>query len=144
LTTFRLVRGPLDRKPLPQKFSDSHDPGSSWLTLPHLFTYSLIRHLMPPLSSTWIQRHRRGCSATGVGAAPASNHAFLLPIPGWAVKKAATIHTTSGTVLLSTPSRLTIRYTLRLGFLGLGLIRSSTTLVAMTRPGLDHCRSTKE
>jgi hypothetical protein len=88
---------------------------------PHLFTYSLTRHLMPPLPSTWIQRHRRGCSTTGVGAAPASNHAFLLPIPGWAVKKVATIHTTSDTVLPSNLSQLTTRYTPCPGFLGSAL-----------------------
>jgi hypothetical protein len=34
-----------------------------------------------------MQRHQRGSSTTGVGATPTSNHAFLLPIPGWAVKK---------------------------------------------------------
>jgi hypothetical protein len=97
-----------------------------------------------PLPSTRIQHHRHGCSATGVGAAPASNHAFLLPIPEWAVKKAATIHTTSDTVLPSTLSQLTTRYTPRPGFLGVGLIRSSTTPAAMTRPDLDHRQSTKE
>jgi hypothetical protein len=69
-----------------------------------------------------------------VGAAPASNHAFLLPIPEWAVKKAATIHTTSDTVLPSTLSQLTTRYTPRSGFLGVGQIRSSITPAAMTRP----------
>jgi hypothetical protein len=59
-------------------------------------------------------------------------------------KKVATIHTTSSTILPSTPPRHTRRQPPHLGFLGLSIICSSSTPSATSRPGLDSRRSTKE
>jgi hypothetical protein len=64
LTTFQLVRGPLDGKPRPQKFSDSHDPGSSRLTpsLIHLLTEKAFNATtstnVVTAPSAWFQRSR--------------------------------------------------------------------------------------
>jgi hypothetical protein len=59
-------------------------------------------------------------------------------------KKVATIHTTSSTILPSTPPRGTRPQPLRPGFLGLSIIRSLSTPSATSRPGLERRRSTKE
>jgi hypothetical protein len=64
--------------------------------------------------------------------------------PGMDDKKAATIHTTSSTILPLTPPRGTRRQPPRPGFLGLSIILSSSTPSATFRPGLERRRSTKE
>jgi hypothetical protein len=59
-------------------------------------------------------------------------------------KKAATVQATSSTVPPSAPPRLTKCQPPRPGFLGFGLIHSSSTSSAASRPGLDRRRSTKD
>jgi hypothetical protein len=134
-TTFRLVRGPLDGKTRPRKISDSHDPGSSRSTLPY-----------PPTHWQTIQCsrfHQRGIAPPAWEEHPCLIILFTVH-PGMDGEKAATIHTTSSTILPSAPPRRTRRQPPRPDFLGLSIIRSSSTPSATSRPGLDRRWSTKE
>jgi hypothetical protein len=103
-----------------------------------------------PLTHLLTDKAFNTTTSTNVATAPLAweQRPCLIPLftthPGMSGEKAATIHTTSSTVLPSTPPRLTRRQQPRLDFLGLGLIRSSSTPSATSRPGLDDHLSTKE
>jgi hypothetical protein len=74
---------------------------------------------------------------------PCLNPTFYCPSRDGS-EKAATIHTTSSTVLSSTTPRRARRQPLHPGFLGLSIIHSSSTPSVTSRPGLERRRSTEE
>jgi hypothetical protein len=134
-TAFRLARGPLDGKPRPRKTSDSYDPGSSRST---------------PLIHLLIDKAFNATTPTNVATAPPAweqhpclNPTFYCPSRDGS-EKAATIHTTSSTILSSTTPRRARRQPPHPGFLGLSIIHSSSTPSVTSRPGLERRRSTEE
>jgi hypothetical protein len=86
----------------PREIFDSHDPGSSRSTLPHPPTYrQKSRHLMQPPTTSY----PCGYNTASMEAVPVSNPAFLLPIPGWAVKIYHCTHHAGYCSIIDAPSR---------------------------------------
>jgi hypothetical protein len=87
----------------------------------------------PPSSTYLLTKAFNATTSTNVATSPPAweHHPRLIPLftahPGMGGEKVATIHTTSSTVLPTTPPQLTRRQPPRPGFLGLGLIRFSPT-----------------
>jgi hypothetical protein len=104
----------------------------------------------PPLTHLLTDKAFNATTSTYVAtASPAwEQHLCLILLftahPGMDDKKAATIHTTSSTILPSTPPRGIRQQPPRPGFLGLSIIHSSSTPSATSRLGHEHRRSTKE
>jgi hypothetical protein len=137
---FRFARGPLDGRPRPRRISDSHDPGSGRSTLPHPPTHKQnSRHLMqPPTTSTY------------VATAPPAWKQYRCQIPLFTAHpemdgKNLPLYTPRRALFhLRCPLEAQYDYHRVPGFLGLGIIRSSSAPSATSRPGLERRRSTKE
>jgi hypothetical protein len=104
----------------------------------------------PPLTHLLTDKAFNATTSTYVATTPPAweQHPCLILLftahPGMDNKKATTIHTTSSTILPSTPPRGTRRQPPRPDFLGLNIIHSSSTPSATSQPGLERHRSTKE
>jgi hypothetical protein len=136
----------------PRLRSDSHearsmrslDPGKS----PTRTTRGRVGR--PPLIHLLTDKAFNAITSTNVATAPPAweQHPCLILLftahPEMDGKKDTTIHTTSSTVLSTTPPRRARRQPPCLGFLGLGIIRSSSTPSITSRPGLERRRSTEE
>jgi hypothetical protein len=136
----------------PRLCSDSYEARSMGSLDPRNFR--LVRpkvESVDPSSSTYLlTKAFNATTPTNVATEPPAweQHLCLIPHftahPRMGGEKAATIHTTSTTVVPSTPPRRSRRQPLRPGFLGLSVIHSSSTTSATSLPSLDRCRSTKE
>jgi hypothetical protein len=136
----------------PWLHSDSHEARSTGgLNLGKSLTRTARGQVgQPPLTHLLTDKAFNATTSTYVATAPPAWEQYPCLIllfsahPGMDGKKVATIHTTSKTILSPTPPRRTRRQPPRSGFLGLSIIRSSSTPSATSWPGLDRRRSTKE